>query len=449
MPEAIIGRAPEPTNVHQLLHGVEVSRTWRTDSFRASPEKLIAAGIISRDQLASQPGREGRPAVFLPDGTACPLYVRGAWRQPDYKTVFLAADGKCTVEITVSTEEQRIRRKAEREAEAEALELELNKELAAQGSSLIPRELEYRAARDDEIWTGTKAQLQAAGIGVGIAFPGERGTPTRVHCKCPLGFPVAIRAHWEKLKAAAGIFDARSPYLDDPDEPESTREPLAFGVTRQAVGIWYDVYRGTADALIAARIVSSLSLFPGQPGRGKIRCSYDAQHRPRRGSASPQPSDYSISRGRSGCFEVSVHVDEQETERRKSDRSQFRATLERKTEQARAERVRIRKLAQDKPTPEKHRAKVLEDLECMLQLTWNTIRHSDGLHRLDVSDGSEAYDAIADAFDSIREAVQSAGIDIDAQAAAECQRLRGVQAAKRDRPLQSFLRLVVNNTPAS
>lgn len=120
-----------------------------------------------------------------------------------------------------------------------------------------------------ELIYGSKRELQALGIGVGIAFPGETGAPKQsLSCTDPRGFPCKIcrerRFEGEDFSASI-VFPDRN---FEEEEYEPPRE-IAPGVMRRAAAWWYDEYRGTAEALVAAGIVGR-SQFPGYPGMRKV-----------------------------------------------------------------------------------------------------------------------------------------------------------------------------------
>ena len=83
---------------------------------------------------------------------------------------------------------------------------------------------------------------------------------------------------------------------------------IAPGVSRSLV-VRRAVYEGTADALIAAGLVS-LSMLPGQPGNGRGMCCYDADGTQRqRGPKACEPGHKQIvaKKGRAGLvYEVRV-----------------------------------------------------------------------------------------------------------------------------------------------
>jgi len=114
---------------------------------------------------------------------------------------------------------------------------------------------------------GTKEQLQALGLGIGLAFPGEVGGP-RIELKVrdPRGYPVRIsnRYHNDERYTA---------YLTFPNWPARPSgyqwAPTANGLKRREY-TWFDEYIGTAEALASAGLVR-IDQLPGQPGMRKVR----------------------------------------------------------------------------------------------------------------------------------------------------------------------------------
>jgi hypothetical protein len=157
----------------------------------------------------------------------------------------------------------------------------------------------------EESWRGTKEQLQAAGIGTGMDFPGEAGAPEHLACKCPLGFEVFVyRSGFDP----PGVYRAFSPYLPAPAEDKDA-VAYAPGVTRKR-GPWSWEYRGTAEALASAGL-AAIGQFPGQPGRPLHLVSYRVDEK---GSLSAKRGGrrLRIKRISKDRFEVSIDFDEQQ-----------------------------------------------------------------------------------------------------------------------------------------
>lgn len=113
---------------------------------------------------------------------------------------------------------------------------------------------------------GTKEQLQAIGIAVGMAFPGEPWAPKR-HIKTidPRGFPTKVTP----FDFDAGTYHASIsfPGRDRPNGEGWT--DYAPGVMKNSHGWWFDEYRGSAEALVVAGLVGT-GQFPGAPGMRKV-----------------------------------------------------------------------------------------------------------------------------------------------------------------------------------
>jgi len=250
------------------MQGITKSSRWSCDAYSGTGEALIGAGLITKEQLAPQKGRAAGYTAFLPNGDPCPVHLR-TWREPGFKAIRQQDDGAYCVEITVSKAEQLQRRQAEKAARHEAEQARINDEIAKCGSEYRNWRFRQDFGGSTETWEGTKAQLQAAGLGIGLKFPGEPGAPQELHCQCPLGFQFRIRLpEYSAIKAAAGIYIAHSSYLPR-GEAVKQYETYAPGVLREvwSAESWSssNYFHGTADALVASGIVPDLRLFPGQP----------------------------------------------------------------------------------------------------------------------------------------------------------------------------------------
>lgn len=112
---------------------------------------------------------------------------------------------------------------------------------------------------------GTKAQLQALGLGTGLAFPGEPGGPRRqLWTRDPRGYEVSI-----SQGLSDGLYWASITFPGWPMSPcfEEKWEHFAPGVRLHKL-CHSDVFVGSAEALVAAGIVRGEHL-PGQPGMRK------------------------------------------------------------------------------------------------------------------------------------------------------------------------------------
>jgi len=150
--------------------------------------------------------------------------------------------------------------------------------VAARCAPLTPdRPLEYQQLTWGDLMRGTKAQLQALGIGRGLMFPGEPGGPSLragLATTDPRGFKVKVSKHY----CNPGEWWAELEFPGWPEAPTGYGEgaeiramPFAPGVTvNKALSLWSDCYVGTADALVAAGLVPA-GCFPGMTGMRKTR----------------------------------------------------------------------------------------------------------------------------------------------------------------------------------
>ncbi len=130
-----------------------------------------------------------------------------------------------------------------------------------------------------DIYTGTKAQLNAIGFGVGCLFPGEPHA-NKKSCNLPLAHGYAlVRVHvswWVKSKPDTPfeelVFDVDACHLAK-DSRQEKRISFAPGVTLQKC--WQGkTYVGTAQALLLAGLIEERQL-PGMPGCGKCTTTFD------------------------------------------------------------------------------------------------------------------------------------------------------------------------------
>ncbi|WP_342616964.1 hypothetical protein [Rhodoferax sp. GW822-FHT02A01] len=127
-----------------------------------------------------------------------------------------------------------------------------------------------------EWWRGTKTQLQATGIGLGAAFPGEPGVAKSVDVVDLRGLRVKIDSKDRSLPC--GVFFATCRFIEDKEddaylyEDDGCLQPFD-GVTLRRCLYGCNIYRGTAEALVAGGLIVDEKL-PGRPGRGKLQCTY-------------------------------------------------------------------------------------------------------------------------------------------------------------------------------
>jgi hypothetical protein len=131
------------------------------------------------------------------------------------------------------------------------------------------------------IFLGTKAELQAAGFGVGAVFPGEPGGNKKKSalpaCNGFRRIEVEL-SHgdtWlgEPSQTALPDYIVRASYLAEGYREVRSFESTQWPEVRLHRATWYDVYSGTMDALVAAKL-ASFGEFPGQPGCGKVRTTF-------------------------------------------------------------------------------------------------------------------------------------------------------------------------------
>lgn len=132
--------------------------------------------------------------------------------------------------------------------------------------------VEYDQLDWGDLILGTKRQLQALGLAVDLAFPGEPGAPARLEVKDPRGFEATIESAAWRLE---GCFFARISFPNWPDRRAArrwpARSPAPLGLTKHEAVCW-DEFTGTAEALAAAGLLR-IDQLPGMPGmrKGRVR----------------------------------------------------------------------------------------------------------------------------------------------------------------------------------
>jgi len=422
------------------------SSRWSCDIYGGTADALIAAGLITREQLKPQRGRQSGVTAFLPDGEPCPPPLR-AWRDPGYKVIRHQDDGTYRVEVTVAKEIQMCRRRVEKAANHEVEQARINKEVAEEGYKYRNWALKQDIHSHVEIWEGTKAQLQAAGLGVGLAFPGEPGARKKLECKCPLGFDFLIRLpDYDRARREARIYTAYS-WFDPRGEQPDEFEAHAPGVLRKLwtpenYGTGSDTYEGTGDALVAAGLVPDARYFPGRPGVTKLQASYVKGWRLTTSATSTGEKLVATIRkcGNSGRFSVEVPAPEHEIGRRK-------ALSEAREKERVANELRLsaeRKLLRQGATPGKNavefRAERAELAKAVMDLLWvQVFARAEGGLSFDIPKDCELWEDLAEAFQTIRDAVQEADILRDKKQAMAAQTRLKLVAARNDKGLQSVL----------
>lgn len=130
-------------------------------------------------------------------------------------------------------------------------------------------------------FVGTKAELQAAGFGVGAVFPGEPGgSKKKTVLPACNGFSrveVALYGDCQYLgephQTALQNYAVSARYLADSRNEKRIFEPTAWPGISLHHDTWYDVYIGSMNALIAAKLAAGWQ-FPGQLGCGKVRTTF-------------------------------------------------------------------------------------------------------------------------------------------------------------------------------
>ena len=433
----------ESSSAPDTLPGISKSSSCSRDVFTGTAEALVAAGFIIRDELKPQKGRPDGCTAFLADGEHCPP-SRRAWREPGFRFIKRHDDGTYRLEVTVSKGMQAWRRKQEAAAKHEAEQERINKELAESGHKYREWTLRHDFSGGAESWEGTKGQLQAVGIGVGLQFPGEPGASEKLHCKCPLGFDVRIYLPtYHRAKCAAGIYMAQSCYISDSEEPKHYVAHAPGVLLEVWADAWTDrdFYVGTAEALVAANLVPSVSLFPGKPGMNKCQASYRKDWTPSTTSYGQGWAATIRKRGSKGQFIAEVPVSKAEFERRKATSKELEEQKRRTEAVLAEERRKLRQLAVGNGmTVEEFRIERARSAEVWLNMLWRDVFTSqDGVLRFDIPEDSDLSDELAKAFQTIRDAMQTANVTKDKRLEAEVQKRLQLTAARNDKGVQSLL----------
>ena len=137
------------------------------------------------------------------------------------------------------------------------------------GDSVNAAGVRYTERDDGDLITGTKEQIQALGLGIGVAFPGELGGP-RLELKVldARGYPVNIWSTGDNDDS----YTAYVTFPHWPARPEPIAEQWALAVQglKKSGFTWFDEYIGSADDLAAAGLVR-IDQLPGKPGMRKKR----------------------------------------------------------------------------------------------------------------------------------------------------------------------------------
>lgn len=400
---------------------IERTTTCRYDVFTGPAEALILEGVITPNQLQPQAGRKPGITAFLPSGEPCPTTVR-AWRDPGFKYVRRQPDGSYRVEVTVPNDAYLFRRSVEQRAKHKKEQARSKEAFSEHGHKYrdwtFLQIFEGRA----ETWEGTKSQLQAAGLGVGLRFPGEPGAEETLRCRCPLGFDFVIGLPESNLaKREARIYTAYSRYVPRRKLP-TQYETYAPGVQRvvwspEGYRLLSHFYEGTAEALVAAGLIPDVGYFPGMPGVCKTQATYLKNWQPASNSRSQDWGLTIRKRGASGRFSVEVPLEEQEVERRKTLVKAREAEIAAEELQLSTERRRLRQVVAPEKTIAEFRVARSQRLESLLELLLEAVfERPDGLLCFGLPQGSEDRNAIGHAFQTLRDVVKRAPVLRDGKA---------------------------------
>lgn len=169
-----------------------------------------------------------------------------------------------------------------------------------------------------EVIEGTKEQLQALGLGVSMAFPGEPGANRREFTvRDPRGYITKISNQFND----AGRYTAIVNFPNVPARPEPQWLPVFPGVSKRE-NSWADEYQGSAQDLAAAGLLL-VNQLPGQPGMRKMRVTVYADGSIQGGRCyidkqrAREPGARWIERGPGGYYRVTVAVPEDLKKRRR------------------------------------------------------------------------------------------------------------------------------------
>ncbi|GAB2912198.1 hypothetical protein GCM10027278_36070 [Paralcaligenes ginsengisoli] len=169
-----------------------------------------------------------------------------------------------------------------------------------------------------DLIVGTKEQLQALSLGVGLAFPGEPGGPKRtLNVRDPRGYKAEISNLYHEDD---DLFTVHLYFPNWPKSPEPEWKP-AFAGVKKCEHTWGDEYTGSAEALVAAGLVP-VGHFPGQPGMRKTRVTIlpDGTLPSGPPTTNPRlakfPGARKIARASVSLYRVQIHGPEDECSRR-------------------------------------------------------------------------------------------------------------------------------------
>lgn len=178
----------------------------------------------------------------------------------------------------------------------------------------------YTECEWGDLIEGTKEQLQALGLGIGLAFPGEVGGPRfDLNVRDPRGYSVKISNRYHRDER----YTAYVTFPNWPARPNAEEwTPNANGVKKREY-TWFDEFLGSAQALADAGLVQ-VDQLPGKPGMRKVRVTIlpdgtlpigalTANHR-----AARLPGARWIERASASSYRVNVVVTEDERQRRRA-----------------------------------------------------------------------------------------------------------------------------------
>lgn len=424
--------------------GVTIDQSiWYCDAYSGSAEALIAAGLVTADQLEPQKGRKKFVSAFYGDGTPVPPGASCFWGTPGRKVILDLGEKRYRVEVTATKDEMK-RRHLALDAKRK---LERRKEYLAEAEKRAMEPLTHGFGDDSEYWHGTKEQLQEQGLGVDCVFPGEPGGEKLLLVDHPLGFKVEIKIDWQSQELGPGHrlrYTAHSWYVTRDDHRPERKELHAPGVTRIISwwNIWNDCFVGTADALVSCGL-ARMDQFPGQPGRGSVQCSYQIDDT-RATNSSKRNSSMTIRRQGKHRFSIEKSISVEEEQKRKKERKDIEDRQKEETRAARELRMRLHAVDSGPATFEDFRKQKAKSAESVIDLVWSLVFASpEGQFKFKIDEDDDVYDELAEAFDTIREAVQDARIVRDSKVLKMIEGGKKMVAAKADAPLQNFLRLVV------
>jgi hypothetical protein len=178
-----------------------------------------------------------------------------------------------------------------------------------------------------EMIVGTKVQLQALGLGVGKAYPGEPGAAKRsMHVFDPRGLRAQIQVD------GPDTFRVSISYPWLPERPRVIAVEYAPDVLKREE-TYGDLFVGSRAALVQASLVPG-DCFPGDPGMRKCKVTINPDGSLPKGAATAynalayKPGAKQISRAPAGRFEVLVNIDGAERDRRRQLESQMQREWE-------------------------------------------------------------------------------------------------------------------------